>query len=229
MGSLETDAIVAFVHAVVPGVPVTAILGQYLSPQNPCSPHSPGSYHCAEGTNGKGLAVDFGGDEAARLAVFHALSPHASQLAELFHNNVAAGVTRVVKNGVWGDGLTTLGATVWTAHQNHVHVAVNRGVFLAAPPAPPPPAQEVRPMYDPPIGPIAAVWQDPDGKVIAAISPAGDVFAWGCKWQGNTSGKPYWGNRQAAQIGARPDGAPGYRIVDTAGEHYDLPDGIDHL
>lgn len=85
----------------------------------------------------------------------------------------------------------------------------------------------VAPMYSPPIGPIAAAWLDDQGHVISAISPAGEVF-WG-KWWGNVAGKPYWGNRSAALIGARPDGQPGYRITSTDGATYDLPDGIDKL
>jgi GH25 family lysozyme M1 (1,4-beta-N-acetylmuramidase) len=94
-----------------------------------------------------------------------------------------------------------------------------------------PTIQAVKPMYDPPIGPIAAVWQrDGTGDVIAAVSPAGAVYAWGVKWMGNTAGKDYWGNRQAAAIGPRPDGVmPGYRITATSGENYDLPDGLDKL
>jgi lysozyme len=89
---------------------------------------------------------------------------------------------------------------------------------------------KVAPMYNPPLGPIAAVWQNPDGSVIAGISPDGDVYAWGCKWAGNVSGKPYWGNRKVASIGARPDGQPGYLVVPTSGEPgYNLPDGLDQL
>lgn len=88
----------------------------------------------------------------------------------------------------------------------------------------------VSPMYDPPIGPIAAVWRDETGKVIAAVSPNGDVYAWGCRWMGNVNGKTYWGpNRRAAAIGPRPDGQEGYLITDTANEKYQLPDGIDKL
>jgi hypothetical protein len=85
----------------------------------------------------------------------------------------------------------------------------------------------VKPMYDPPLGPIAAAWLDPDGKVISAISPDGKVF-WG-KWWGNVAGKDYWGSQVAAGIGARPDGQPGYRITATDGAVYDLPDGRDKV
>jgi hypothetical protein len=93
-----------------------------------------------------------------------------------------------------------------------------------------PTAQVVRAMYDPPIGPIAAVWQNPDGCVVAGVSPDGDVYAWGTPWQGNVRGKSYWGNRKAAAIGPRDDGVtPGYLVTATSGEKYRLPDGMDKL
>lgn len=99
--------------------------------------------------------------------------------------------------------------------------------LLAGIAAPAPEPKETKPMYDPPLGPIAAAWLDDQGRVISAVSPIGQVF-WG-KWYGNVAGKPYWGDRVAALIGPRPDGNPGYRITDTAGESYDLPDGLDQL
>lgn len=129
--SREVDALIAYVKAAVPGAVVTATLGHYISPSNPCSPHTALSLHCADATNGKGLAVDWGGDEAMRLAVFNALRPAAGQLAELFHNG--PGITQVVKNGAWHDGRATLGAETWEAHKNHVHSAVHKGVFLVPP------------------------------------------------------------------------------------------------
>lgn len=85
----------------------------------------------------------------------------------------------------------------------------------------------VKPMYEPAIGPFAAAWLDEQGKVISAITPKGEVY-WG-KWYGNVAGKPYWGTRIVATIGARPDGQPGYRITSTDGGFYDLPDGLDQL
>jgi hypothetical protein len=39
------------------------------------------------------------------------------------------------------------------------------------------PKVKVKPMYDPPIGPIAAVWMNKDGSVKAAVAPNGDVYA----------------------------------------------------
>lgn len=129
--SRETDSIIAYVRTFSPDAVVTATVGRYLSPANPCAPHSPGSYHCKEGTGGAGLAVDFGGTPAQQLAAFNALKAVAGQLAELIHNPAGA-----VKNGQWVDPLVVYGATVWAAHTNHTHVAVNAGTFLS-PPAPP--------------------------------------------------------------------------------------------
>src|SRR5581483_6313201 len=86
--SRENQAIEAFIAAT--GVPhvVTATLGAYLSPANPCSPHSPASLHCAPGTGGPGRAVDLADatpsqSAAALLKVFSAFGPVESQLAEL--------------------------------------------------------------------------------------------------------------------------------------------------
>lgn len=138
--SREVGAIIEFVEAA--GVPhrVTATLGHYVSPTNPCSPHTARSLHCADGTDGNGLAVDFGGvtpgvttaTVAQMAAIWHLFEPMAPKLAELFFNG--PGITRVVKNGVWRDGAATLGAAPWAAHRTHVHIAVPRGVFLAPTP-----------------------------------------------------------------------------------------------
>lgn len=138
--SRETAALIAYVKAKAPEAIVTATLGRYISPANPCSPHSAGSLHCADATDGKGLAVDWGGDEAAQAAVFHALEPVAAQLAELIHNG--SGITRAVKNGAWVNPLVVYGATVWAAHTNHTHSAVPKGTFLV-PPEPQPAAVSV--------------------------------------------------------------------------------------
>jgi N-acetylmuramoyl-L-alanine amidase len=84
--------------------------------------------------------------------------------------------------------------------------------------------QEVlRPMYDPPIGPIAAVWQDGDSKVLAAVSPSGAVYAWGVPYVGGANGKSYFAGQTAAAIGPRDDGQAGYMITATSGEIYRYP------
>lgn len=141
--SREVKAIIAFLDD--SGLPhkVTATLGRYVSISNPCAPHTARSNHCAAGTDGKGLAVDVAGVTpgtspaavAQMTAVYNALKPVAAQLSELFFN--APGVTQVVKNGRWRNGLETLGAATWTAHRNHIHIAVPKGTFIAWP-APPP-------------------------------------------------------------------------------------------
>lgn len=87
------------------------------------------------------------------------------------------------------------------------------------------PPKEVAPMFDPPLAmePWAAAWKDERGAVLAAISSDGDVYAFGVAWVGNVSGRSWWGDRRAAQIGPRPDGAAGYRVTATTGEFYDMP------
>lgn len=133
--SREVDCLIAYVKAKVPGAVVTATLGRYISSANPCDPHSRTSLHCADATDGKGLAVDWGGDEALQAAVFHALEPVAAQLAELIHNG--SGINGAVKNGHWVNPIVVYGPVAWAAHTNHTHSAVPRGTFLAVPvPAP---------------------------------------------------------------------------------------------
>jgi len=100
--------------------------------------HAKGSYHYAKGTDGVGLAVDFGGvvpgvnptTANQMLAIFNALLPLAAQLAELIH--AGPGISVAVKGGHRVDGPTVY-RSVWANHVNHVHVAVPRGVFLSHP------------------------------------------------------------------------------------------------
>lgn len=153
--SLETDAIIAYVQAQVPDAVVSATLGRYINPQNPCAPHSPGSYHCKDGTGGKGTAVDWGGTPAQQLAAFNALKPVAGQLAELIHN--AFGITMAVKNGRWVDPVAVYGPTVWAAHTNHTHVAVNAGTILPVPAPAEAPAQPAPPKVPIPLKEVTGV------------------------------------------------------------------------
>jgi hypothetical protein len=88
-------------------------------------------------------------------------------------------------------------------------------------------AMKVKPMYDPPLGPIAAVWKDTSGRVIAAVSPDGAVYAWGCPYKGGMNGDPDFIGRRAAQIRAWKEGDPRvankpgtYTIVATSSEKY---------
>lgn len=88
-------------------------------------------------------------------------------------------------------------------------------------PAPAPPDEEGGVRHNPPLE-IAATWLD-GGCVLAQVSPSGHVYAWGMRWYGNVAGRSWWGDRVAADIGPRPDGAEGYRITATNGQTYDLP------
>lgn len=88
-------------------------------------------------------------------------------------------------------------------------------------PAPPMSPQKVKPMYDPPLGPIAAVWQDTKGRVLAAVAPNGDVYAWGVPYRSWPTKAKDFGDRQAAQIG-QAEGLPAgrYTITSTSGNTY---------
>lgn len=83
----------------------------------------------------------------------------------------------------------------------------------------PQPTVKVAPLYDPPLGPIAAVLQDPaNGAVLAAVAPDGSVYAWGIPYRGHPAGKDYWQGRRAAKLEPNPGG--GYIVVATSGERY---------
>lgn len=132
--SREVLAVEAYIEAT--GIPhaVTATLGTYLSPTNPCSPHSPTSLHCAPGTDGQGRAVDLAdavpsASAAALLKVFAAFGPVESTLAEL----ICAPAPYCIHNGQRVNGWTVYGATVMNEHWTHVHVGVPLGTFLPAP------------------------------------------------------------------------------------------------
>lgn len=196
--SRETDCLIGFVKAKVPGAIVTATVGRYISSANPCDPHSRTSLHCADATDGRGLAVDWGGDEALQAAVFHALEPVAGQLAELIHNG--SGINRAVKNGQWVNPIVVYGTTVWAAHTNHTHSAVPKGTFLAVPVSPP--TVKVAPMYSPPLvlEPIVADLLCPTGGVWL-LAASGAVYAFGgAPFLGAPIGKPYFIGRRAAQL-----------------------------
>lgn len=65
----------------------------------------------------------------------------------------------------------------------------------------PPAPKEAAPMYEPPLGPIAAVLFRPGTQdVVAAVSPIGDVYAWGIPYQGDPSGEAYFKDRRVARI-----------------------------
>lgn len=133
--SREVQAIVGYVEA--SGLPyrVTDIDGPG---------HAPGSYHYAQGTDGAGLAVDFGGvtpgvtptTAAQMAAVYRELLNVAGQLAELIYSGAdldGRPVLIAVKNGRRVDGASFFGPVTWKDHFDHVHVAVPRGTFLSHP------------------------------------------------------------------------------------------------
>lgn len=232
MASRETQAIIDFVKAA--GIPhrVTGIVGTWKSVDNPCSPHTAKSLHCAEGTSGKGLAVDFGGSvpgvtavTVAEMAViWHLFEPQAPKLKELFFNG--PGITRVVKNGLWRDGLATLGPTTWTAHKNHLHVAVGKGTFFT--PSVPPVLLEVRPMWDPPLHVVDFLpyWSGSGGYMLFADGGVGHVGdAPEKKYPDGRIAQPfgneYWVGRKPARI--QRLGENGFVVTATSGERYEFP------
>lgn len=178
MASREVLAIVAYLSG--SGLPfrVTATTGTYVSSANPCAPHSKGSLHCAAGTGGKGLAVDFAGTQpgvnsltvAQMGAIFTAFSFAASHLAELIYQG--PGVNRAVKNGKWVDPVRVYGPVAWAAHRNHVHVAVPKGTFLRWPISPAPPSP-------PPAGPSYDYEEATIKTMLVHIGPLDDR---GCGW-----------------------------------------------
>jgi N-acetylmuramoyl-L-alanine amidase len=83
----------------------------------------------------------------------------------------------------------------------------------------PQPSTKVRPMYDPPLGPIAGVAQDDQGRVLCAVAPDGSVYAWGVPYSGGPAGKDYFAGRRAAGISLAADGK-GYIVTATSAETY---------
>lgn len=228
MASREVQSILDYIKAT--GVPhrVTAILGTWKSATNPCAPHAAGSLHCAEGTGGKGLAVDFGGAqpgtslEALRqMGEIHAaLMKVAPQLAELIHNG--PGITKAVKNGKVVDGLHVYGPTTWAAHRNHLHVAVTKGTFLDSRPAAPPVLLEVRPMWDPPLQVVDFLpyWSGSGGYMLFADGGIGAVGDAPYREGKQPLGNDYWLNRKPARLQRLGDG---YVVIATSGERYEYP------
>lgn len=151
MDSLEVAGIKQFLKN--SGVPhkITATVGRYISVDNPCSPHSSTSIHCAQGTGGRGRAADAAWtspswDSPQLLAIFNAFKPVEKKLSELIY----AGAPYNIKNGV------RVARYAVASHHNHVHIAVPLGVILAQPiqpPFPPPPVPAPQPPTTIEIGP----------------------------------------------------------------------------
>lgn len=130
--SREVEALVGYVEAAGVSYRVTDIDGPG---------HAAGSYHYSPGTDGDGLAVDFGGavpgvspTTAAQMAlIYREFLNVAGQLAELIYSGLDVDgrpATIAVHNGRRVDGASFYGPATWRDHFDHVHVAVPRGRFL---------------------------------------------------------------------------------------------------
>lgn len=169
--SLEAQALI--VYAAQSGVPhrVTATTGRYVSASNPCSPHSPGSYHCKPGTDGTGLAIDLAEPTASSntpglLAIFNAFKPVESKLAELIYS----GASYSIKDG------KRVPRYAVSSHWNHVHVAVPKGTLLV--PLSSPPKGSVMPDYEVVAEPVS-ISVTPSGQGYLILCKDGGVFAFG--------------------------------------------------
>ena len=160
------------------GVPhtVTASVGRYVSDSDPCSPHTPRSLHCAEGTGGRGRAIDVAGrtptrDSPALLAVYRILLPLGPRCVELIYSGPGG--------GFWNNGRQVgaghYGPSVVAGHHNHVHIAVPLGTFVRYPKESAM-GEEVTIRSNAPIVGIAAT---PSGAGYWLVAADGGVFAFG--------------------------------------------------
>jgi hypothetical protein len=88
--------------------------------------HTTNSYHGRQGTGAKGLAVDFGWNGDKRydphyMAIFKAFSVVEKQLAELIYTDASYSIDNGKRIGTQA------------GHTTHIHVAVNKGVFVKWP------------------------------------------------------------------------------------------------
>lgn len=162
--SAETDALIAYLEAT--GVPhvVTATTGRYVSPEDPCSPHSDFSYHCAAATpspadpDGRGLAIDADGPNLD--AVYAALAPLGPVCAELIHGAKQ-----------WRNGRRVPQYDFAPNTLTHVHIAVPRGVIVSHPGG-------ESPMPEP-LHPLVGIAAAPDGDGYWLVAADGAVYAFG--------------------------------------------------
>lgn len=86
---------------------------------------------------------------------------------------------------------------------------------------------EVKPMFNPAIGPFVAwcYFEHPDtGRTIAAVTADGHVSCLPSNsWRGEPYGNSYWGTRKASQIKPNSKDGGGYTIVASSGETYNYP------
>lgn len=221
MSSRETDSIIAYIQAQGIQYKVTDLTTPGV--------HASGSYHYAEGTGGKGLAVDFAGttpnDEGQMAMIYAALRPQAAHLAELIHNGPTSPMA--VRNSMVGPGLSLFGNTVWQAHHNHVHVAVKKGTFLAdylpKQASQAVQTEKVKPVFDPPLQ-VVDFLPFQHGSGGWALLADGGISAFGdAPWRGKDNqpiGHDYWGTRKAAKFERNGEG---YTVISTDGGRYDYP------
>lgn len=184
-----------------------------------------GGKHAAGSLHYLGRARDYGQARNDMRGILRALEPYA--LCSPYFIEELFGLDVYIDRG----RRFSPSASLRAGHQDHVHAGLSyhgtvhfgkqwRADLTAKR------LQEVRvpPQYEPPLGPIAAVWRDDRGCVVAAASPDGDVYAWGVEWKGNVRGRPYWGNRKVAAIGPPVNPTKAYRIQATDGGFYELPD-----
>jgi hypothetical protein len=173
------------------------------------------SYHVMMGTNGQGLAVDFAGPHGGRdtkeleaiWAVFHATGSHLAELIYAGH--------QCIKNG----HPYAYPSDVLRGHHDHVHVAVNKGVFLKWHTA-----EVVHPMYDPPIhmGPIVADAFVAGTQQHYLLDENGGIYTFGgAPFHGSAYGDP---RVPAGTKFARLEAdAAGYTAISVSGDRYGFP------
>lgn len=155
---------------------VTASLGRHLSAAEPCWPHSAGSLHCADGTRGKGRALDVAGPTPSRdspqlQAVYQTLLPLAPHCAELIYSGPGG--------GFWKNGrqvsASYYGAAVVAQHHAHVHIALPLGRFVRYPKDPAMPEASIIESN----APIVGIAVTPTGAGYWLVAADGAVFALG--------------------------------------------------
>lgn len=155
--------------------------------------HAKTSYHYRQGTDGVGLAVDFGGATpgvsiatAPQMgAIYRCFLAVAGQLAELIYSGADVDgrpVLVAIKNGRRVDGASFYGGATWRDHFDHVHVAVPRGTFLSHPLGTL--AKEAAVANDDPNrynvnAPVVGIAMTPTGKGYLLVCADGGVFAFG--------------------------------------------------
>lgn len=171
-----------------------------------------------------GATLGYAGKSFSVLAICNAAAPNFTPtpaliagIAACFRNAQARGV---LAKGAYIDGHHYFDSTVTNSPTSCPSALMGnipeiRQLVAGSVPAPKPPVWKVKPMYNPPLGPIAAVWQDAEGRVLAAVSPFGDVYAWGVPFRPWPNKNKDFAGHQAARIG-QAKGLPAGRYTVTA-------------